>query len=108
MITGGAGFIGSHLVDTLMKRKNNFNRLIVLDDLSSGNLENISSWLKHPKFKFIQWDLTKNLFPKLEANFDLVIHLAANPNVRFGTVDNTVDFNQNVLATYNILRAVPP
>ncbi|MDH5689338.1 MAG: GDP-mannose 4,6-dehydratase, partial [Candidatus Bathyarchaeota archaeon] len=53
LVTGGAGFIGSHLVDVLMERG---ALVTVLDDLSNGSLENLSRWLRHPGFIFIKGD----------------------------------------------------
>jgi UDP-glucose 4-epimerase len=103
-VTGGAGFIGSHLVDRLCENGNN---VIVFDNLSSGKLENLKHWLKKPNFNFIQEDLLK---PKSIFNFlsecETVFHLAANPEVRVGSVDPKVHYEQNIVATFNLLEAV--
>jgi len=99
IITGGAGFIGSHMVEHLYKE----NDVVVFDNLSSGRLEFISNY----GVKFIHGDVTKIV--ELRKNFkdiDTVIHFAANPDVRKGEKDSYVDFEQNVLGTYNVLEAM--
>jgi len=104
LVTGGAGFIGSHLVDALMGHGND---VVVLDNLSSGSLRNIARWLGHPNFKFIKGDLL-NTQEIVEALYgcQAVFHLAANPEVRVGSVAPEVHFQQNVMATYNLLEAL--
>ena len=74
LVTGGAGFIGSHLVDALMERN---VRVTVLDNLSGGRLSNISIWLKNPRFKFIMGDMLnpEDLKKALE-NCEIVFHLS--------------------------------
>lgn len=106
LVTGGAGFIGSHLVDALMKN-DLFEETIVIDNLSKGKLDNVSRWLNNPKFKFIKGDL-RNLDDVIKAvkDCDTVFHLAANPEVRVGAMDTKIDYEQNILATYNLLEAV--
>jgi UDP-glucose 4-epimerase len=103
-ITGGAGFIGSHLVDRLCKDE---KEVIVFDNLSSGKIENIKQWLKKSNFNFICEDLLKPatiLQPLSEC--ETVFHLAANPEVRVGIVDPKVHYEQNIAATFNLLEAV--
>ncbi|MCD6465041.1 GDP-mannose 4,6-dehydratase [Candidatus Bathyarchaeota archaeon] len=104
LVTGGAGFIGSHLVDALMERN---VRVTVLDNLSGGRLSNISTWLKNPRFKFIMGDMLnpEDLKKALE-NCEIVFHLAANPNVKIGAFNTRIDYEQNILATYNLLEAL--
>jgi len=104
LITGGAGFIGSHLVDRL---RENGNQVIVVDNLSSGKPENLERWLKDSQFSFVQEDLLKpirilNLLSECETTF----HLAANPEVRVGSVDPKVHYEQNITATFNLLEAI--
>ena len=104
LVTGGAGFIGSHLVDALMERGDS---VVVVDDLSSGSLNNISKWLNAKEFKFIKQDLSKNeIDPKIMNECDIVLHLAANPEVRISSVSPDVHFKQNVLATFNVLESL--
>jgi len=56
LVTGGAGFIGYHLVDRLMERG---EEVIVVDDLSSGSLGNLSRWTGRPEFEFLRADLLR-------------------------------------------------
>ncbi|MDH7477947.1 MAG: NAD-dependent epimerase/dehydratase family protein [Candidatus Bathyarchaeota archaeon] len=103
-ITGGAGFIGSHLVDRLCKEE---KEVVVFDNLSSGKLENIKQWLKKSNFKFVREDLLKPagiLKPLSEC--ETIFHLAANPEVRVGTADPKVHYEQNIVATFNLLEVV--
>ncbi len=105
-MTGGCGFIGSHLVDQLMTQENN---VTVVDNLSSGNLEYLSNWRtatrnkKSKDLRFIKADLTKSPL-QIVGNYDIVFHLAANPDVRLGSQNPRIQFEQNVLATYNLLE----
>ena len=103
-ITGGAGFIGSHLVDHLCKEG---KEVIVFDNLSSGKLENLKEWLKKANFNFACEDLLKPAsILKLLSECEAIFHLAANPEVRVGTADPKVHYEQNIAATFNLLEAV--
>lgn len=104
LITGGAGFIGSHLVDRLMMGGQN---VTVFDNLSNGSLKNLESWLENEHFRFIKGDL-KKLGDVGEAvkGIELVFHLAANPEVRVGETDPYIHFQENLMATFNLLEAV--
>lgn len=104
IITGGAGFIGSHLVDRLLLCG---DEVIVLDNLSSGKMEFLAGHAGNPCFKFIRLDLLD--FDGLKNavhDADAVFHLAANPDVRLGVSDTRVHLEQNILATYNLLEAM--
>jgi len=104
LITGGAGFIGSHIVDRLM---NNGWNLVVLDNLSSGSLKNIRRWLQNEQFKFIKGDLKNDTdTQKAVRDVELVFHMAANPEVRVGETDPSVHFEDNLVATFNLLEAM--
>lgn len=80
LIAGGAGFIGSHLCEKLLKKG---NRVFCVDNLLTGNLKNIEPFLKNKKFKFWQWDVTQKPTQKMAVEkFDAIFHLAspASPN----------------------------
>ncbi|MBS7616749.1 NAD-dependent epimerase/dehydratase family protein [Candidatus Bathyarchaeota archaeon] len=103
-VTGGAGFIGSHLVDRLCQ--NNFD-VVVFDNLSAGRKENIEKWFETSNFKFVFGDLLlSEKIPHDLSGCETVFHLAANPEVRAGSENPTLHFEQNVLATFNLLEAV--
>jgi UDP-glucose 4-epimerase len=105
LVTGGAGFIGSHLVDLLMERED--AEVTVLDNLSAGRLENLARWMKDSRFRFIQGDcLREGDLERAMEGCEVVFHLAANPEVRMGAIDPTVDFNQNVVATHKLLETM--
>ncbi|NIQ06061.1 MAG: NAD-dependent epimerase/dehydratase family protein, partial [Candidatus Korarchaeota archaeon] len=104
LVTGGAGFIGSHVVDRLMGM-GFFVR--VVDNLSSGSLENVESWLGNSRFEFVRGDLKElAVAQKSVHGVDAVFHLAANPEVRVGKVDPSVHFGENLLVTFNVLEAM--
>lgn len=104
LVTGGAGFIGSHIVDKLIKSG---NEVIVFDNLSSGKLEFIEHHIKAPNFKLIEGDLLdQNSIEKACKGIDFICHVAANPDVKLGASDTKVHFDQNILATYNLLEAI--
>lgn len=104
LITGGAGFIGSHLADLLVKKK---NEVTVFDNMTSGSLGFIDEHLGNDGFNFIEGDLldTQELTRACE-NVDFILHVAANPDVRLGATDTEVHFEQNITATYNLLEVM--
>ena len=104
-VTGGAGFIGSHLVDRLMEDAK--SAVTVYDNLSSGKEEFIARHIGKRNFRFIKGDLLdeKALAGAIEGH-DLVYHLAANPDVRLGTSSPSTDLRQGTLATFNLLEAM--
>jgi UDP-glucose 4-epimerase len=103
LVTGGAGFIGSHLVDALMA---NGVRVCAFDDLSSGSLRNIGRWLGDPGFSFARGDLLepRDLEGLGPERYDIIFHFAANPEVRVGSTNPGIHFRQNVVATHNLLE----
>lgn len=103
LVTGGAGFIGSHLVDALLPE----NKVTILDNFSSGKREHIAHHLSDTGFNVIEADmLDLTALEDAVAGKDIVFHLAANPDVKLGAEDTRVHFDQNILATYNLLEAM--
>lgn len=103
-VTGGAGFIGSHLVDKLM---NMGYSVTVYDNLSSGKKQFIEQHFKKNNFRFIEGDLLD--LEKLKnsiKNHDVVFHIAANPFVRLGEKQTRLDLEQGAIATYNVLESM--
>ncbi len=102
LITGGAGFIGSHLVDLLVKKK---FTVTVIDNLSSGNLNNLKDSIK--KINFLKIDLSnqKELEKKLKnKSFDYCVHLAALADIVPSITNPDRYFNSNVVGTFNLLQ----
>ncbi len=104
LVTGGAGFIGSHLAERLARIASS---VIVYDNLSLGSAENIQPLLKQENFRFVKGDvLDLASLNGVVQECDLVFHLAANPDVPLGVRDTGVDFEQNVVATRNLLECM--
>ena len=104
LVTGGAGFIGSHLVDELIESGYSVR---IIDNLSSGSLDLIQHQLSNPKVEFIEGDLTSiDVVMKVMQDVDCVFHLAANPDIRLGTQITDTDLKQGTIATYNILESM--
>jgi UDP-glucose 4-epimerase len=103
-VAGGAGFIGSHLVDRLIAEG---AEVTVYDNLASGKKEFFQLHNGNPRFKFIKGDLLEPAFLK-ESMFghDLVCHLAANPQASEGIRQTRLDLEQNTIATYNVLESM--
>jgi UDP-glucose 4-epimerase len=103
LITGGAGFIGSHLCDELILK--NYS-VTVIDNLILGSLNNIKHLLDNPNFNFYEEDILKLSSLELifkNHNFDMVYHLAANSDIQKGSNDPDVDYSLTFKTTYNIL-----
>ena len=102
LVTGGAGFIGSHLVKELVRRK---YKVIVLDNLSTGSLENLKS-VKN-KIKFIKFDLSKNKkISKYLKGVDYVFHLAGLISVEDSLKHPNKYYLNNVIGTTNLLNSL--
>ncbi|MDY6965913.1 MAG: NAD-dependent epimerase/dehydratase family protein [Halobacteriota archaeon] len=104
MVTGGAGFIGSYLVDRLVEEGKD---VVVYDDLSSGKKEFIEEQIKSEKIEFVLGDML-NIEKLNESMMGVseVWHLAANPDVRSGSSDTKVHLEQNIIATHNLLETM--
>lgn len=103
-VTGGAGFIGSHLVDSLLRMG---HMVTVYDNLSSGDTRFIHPHLSEKEFTFINADLLdfKRVRKEIQGH-DVVFHLAANPHVRLGETHTNLDLNQGIVASYNVLESM--
>jgi UDP-glucose 4-epimerase len=104
LVTGGAGFIGSNLVDRLLALG---HAVTVYDNLSTGQPEFLDQAARHPAFRLVRADLLDLAALRRAAEGqDLVFHLAANADVRHGTEHPRRDLEQNTIATHNLLEAM--
>jgi len=105
LITGGAGFIGSQLVDFYLKKG---HEVLVIDNLSWGKKEFLSHNYNNPNFKFVKLDLLnyKKLLKVLDPNIDTVFHLAANSDIMRGADDPSIDYKNTIKSTFNLLSAM--
>ncbi len=100
LVTGGAGFIGSHVADAFIKRGDS---VVVLDNLSSGSLDNLN-----PNAEFVRGDVTDSALVRRlfkEHSFDIVNHHAAQLDVRKSVADPIYDCQQNIIGSLNLLEA---
>ncbi len=104
IVTGGAGFIGSNLADRLLLDR---NEVIVYDNFSTGFQEFLNNAKKYNSFKLVHGDiLDLESLTRSMSGCDFVFHLAANADVRFGTLHPDKDLKQNTIATFNVLEAM--
>lgn len=100
LVTGAAGFIGSHLSERFIQKD---YKVIGLDNLSYGVLQNLSSVLGHPQFEFVQGDVRDmELLLGLGRHIDAIVHLAAYKIPRYGNALETLDVN--VKGIENVLK----
>jgi len=103
-VTGGAGFIGSNLVDRLLW---DGHEVVVYDNFSTGQERFLEKASGSPRFELIRGDtLDLSCLTGAMRGADLVFHLAANADVRFGTEHPRKDLEQNTIATFNVLEAM--
>lgn len=104
LVTGGAGFIGSHLISKLLEKKHS---VVILDNLSTGDKKNIISFSQNKKIEFINGSvLDEKLVSKLmDDDVDLVFHLAASVGVRLIVEQPVETISVNIRGTENILSA---
>jgi UDP-glucose 4-epimerase len=98
LVTGGAGFIGSHIADACIAGGHG---VTIIDDLSMGKMENV-----HPEATFVQMDIRSSDLPGIfeKGRFDAVVHLAAQMDVRKSVDDPVFDASVNILGTLNLLE----
>jgi UDP-glucose 4-epimerase len=103
LVTGGAGFIGSHLAEALLARG---SEVWALDDLSTGRLENLRSFERHPQFRFLEGSVTDSaLVNGLVAQCDRVFHLAAAVGVKYVLENPLRSLITNIRGTEVVLEA---
>lgn len=103
VVTGGAGFIGSHLVDALVKRG---EEVLVLDNLRTGRAENIRKHLEEGTARLIRADITGSGWEKECHGAARIYHIAADPDVRESAVNPGQQLSNNVVATLRVLEAM--
>ncbi|MFO1248250.1 MAG: NAD-dependent epimerase/dehydratase family protein [Alphaproteobacteria bacterium] len=103
LVTGGAGFIGSSLVDRLLSLG---HTVTAFDNFSTGLQPFVENARKNPNYKLVEGDLLDEAAIQAAAKgVDFIFHLAANADVRFGTQHPRKDLEQNTIATFNVLEA---
>ncbi len=104
LVTGCAGFIGSNLTDRLLREG---HEVVGYDNLVTGQEEFLREAQASPRFQFVRGDtLDLDALTNALRGVELVFHLAANADVRFGTQHTRKDLEQNTIATYNVLEAM--
>jgi UDP-glucose 4-epimerase len=103
IVTGGAGFIGSHLVDTLVARG---DEVLVIDSLTAGRKEYIARHLKEGNVRLLVHDLYSDGWQESMAGAARVYHLAADPDVRQSAIDPGPVIRNNIIATCRVLDAM--
>ena len=100
LITGGLGFIGSHIANEVLEN----NEVVILDNLSTGNINNLNN-PKHDNLKIVEEDLRKTNLDDLTSNIDYIFHLAAMASVPL-SIDKPVECNDiNLNATVKLLKS---
>jgi len=103
LITGGAGFIGSHLAERLLE---NGDSVFVIDDLSTGSLENVADILSHPNYQLARASITDEVvLDRMASQADVIIHLAAAVGVRMIVERPVHTIETNVMGTEVVLKA---
>jgi UDP-glucose 4-epimerase len=103
-VTGAAGFIGSNLVDRLLR---DGHSVVGFDNFSTGQMQFLEGALRSPVFQLVREDLSNvDAIAQAISGADIVFHLAANADVRFGTDHPRKDLEQNTLCTSNVLEAM--
>ena len=103
LVTGGAGFIGSHFVEKLLS---NGYETHVIDNLSAGKIKFVKEFEKFKNFKFYKADLLDKKSLEFLGNYKTILHLAANPEVKLSVLNPKSHFEQNTLTTFNLLESI--
>ena len=104
-VTGGAGFIGSNMVDRLLSEPE--NEVVAYDNFSTGRREFLEDALKNDRFTLVEGDtLDPDALTKAMKGCEFVFHFAANADVRMGCEHPKKDLEQNTIATFNVLEAM--
>ena len=104
-VTGGAGFIGSNMVDRLLSELE--NEVVAYDNFSTGRREFLEDALKNERFTLVEGDtLDLDAMTKAMKGCEFVFHFAANADVRMGCEHPKKDLEQNTIATFNVLEAM--
>jgi len=103
VVTGGAGFIGSHIVDALVEKR---DRVLVIDNLSAGAIADIMPHIESKRIEFLKADLLEDGWQEHIRSADRVFHIAADPDVRASAVSPDRVYENNVLATERLLEAM--
>jgi UDP-glucose 4-epimerase len=104
LVTGGAGFIGTHLVERLLKEG---YEVLVVDNFTLGKRENVDKFKTNPKYKFYELDIdnTEKFCDTLkDEKIDIVYHLAANSDIQKGGKNPSVDYGDTFMTTYGVLE----
>jgi UDP-glucose 4-epimerase len=107
VVTGGAGFIGSHTVDRLMETN---HRVVVLDNFSTGKRANLARWVEHPALHVVTCDVSHGIFAALESvtrvhgPVERIAHLAAQVSVVHSVANPQYDMQVNYGGTLHVLE----
>ena len=104
LVTGAAGFIGSHVAEALINRQ---YAVVGYDNMSTGQTRFVEAALATGAFTLVDGDvLDTDRLNEAMQNVDIVYHLAANADIRNGLADPRIDIEQNIMATFNVLEAM--
>ena len=104
LVTGGAGFIGSHIVDELLRRN---NEVVVYDNFCTGFGQHLEPAVSEGRIRLVEGDiLDASRLTKAMEGVTTVFHLAANADVRGGQIDRNVDLQQNIIGAHRVLEAM--